>query len=105
MVTGSPGGATIITTVAEMVLDVVDFGMDGAEATASSRLHHQHLPDRLQYERGGLPAAVVAALRVLGQNVEEREGYQGDTQTITVLPNGTRVRATDPRRTRERVTL
>jgi gamma-glutamyltranspeptidase/glutathione hydrolase len=105
MVTGSPGGATIITTVAEMVLDVVDFGMDGAEATASSRLHHQHLPDRLQYERGGLPAAVVAALRALGQNVEEREGYQGDTQTITVLPDGTRVRATDPRRTRERVTL
>ena len=54
LVTGSPGGSTIITTVAQMISNVVDFGMDLPEATAAPRLHHQHLPDVLRYERGGL---------------------------------------------------
>jgi gamma-glutamyltranspeptidase/glutathione hydrolase len=98
LVTGSPGGSTIITTVAEILLDVVDFGMDAARATASPRIHHQHLPDLIQYERGGLPADVVAALRSLGHAVEERDGYQGDAQTIQILPDGTRAGVPDPRR-------
>lgn len=98
LVTGSPGGATITTTVAEMLLDVVDFGMDATLATASPRLHHQHLPDLIQYEKGGLPADVVAALRSLGHAVEERPGYQGDTQSVQILPDGSRAGVPDPRR-------
>jgi gamma-glutamyltranspeptidase/glutathione hydrolase len=98
LVTGSPGGATITTTVAEILLDVVDFGMDAADAAASPRLHHQHLPDLIRYERGGLPPEVVAALRSLGHAVEERTGYQGDTQTVQILPDGTRAGVADPRR-------
>lgn len=98
LVTGSPGGSTIITTVAQMVSNVVDFGMNAAEATAAVRLHHQHLPDVLRYEHDGLPDEVVAALRAMGHEVEERSGYQGDTQSLMLLDDGTISGAADPRR-------
>lgn len=98
MVTGTPGGSTIITTVAMMVSNVVDWNMDAATATAAPRLHHQHLPDTLRYERGGLTGATAAALRAMGHAVAERGGYQGDTQTIIVLPDGVLSGAADPRR-------
>jgi gamma-glutamyltranspeptidase/glutathione hydrolase len=98
LVTGSPGGSTITTTVAEILLDVVDFGMSAAEAAASPRIHHQHLPDVIRYERNGLPPEVVTSLRALGHAVEERDGYQGDAQTVQILPDGTRAGVADPRR-------
>ena len=98
LVTGSPGGPTIISTVAQIVSNVVDFGMDGAAATTAPRLHHQHLPDVLRYERGGLTPATVAALRAMGHTVQQRGGYQGDAQTVVVLPDGTLAGHADPRR-------
>ncbi|HEX8273934.1 MAG TPA: gamma-glutamyltransferase [Longimicrobiaceae bacterium] len=98
LVTGTPGGSTIITTVAMMVSNVVDWNMDAATATAAPRLHHQHLPDTLRYERGGLPRQTEARLRAMGHAVAERGGYQGDTQTIIVLPGGVLTGASDPRR-------
>jgi gamma-glutamyltranspeptidase/glutathione hydrolase len=98
LVTGSPGGSTIITTVAQVVSNVVDWNMDVAAATAAPRLHHQHLPDQLQFERGGLAPATVAALRAMGHTVQERTGFQGDVQSITVLPDGTLAGFADPRR-------
>jgi gamma-glutamyltranspeptidase/glutathione hydrolase len=98
LVTGTPGGSTIITTVAQVISDVVDWNMDLASATAAPRLHHQHLPDVLRFERGGLSAGTVARLGALGHRVEERDGFQGDVQSIMVLPDGTLVGAADPRR-------
>ncbi len=98
LVTGTPGGSTIITTVAMMVSNVVDWNMDAATATAAPRLHHQHLPDTLRYERRGLTAGTADALRAMGHAVEERGGYQGDTQTIIVLPGGVLTGVADPRR-------
>ena len=98
LVTGAPGGPTIISTIAQLVSNVVDFGMDIASATAGPRLHHQHIPDVLYYERDGLRPEVAAALRALGHRVEGRDGYQGDTQSILVLPDGTLVGVADPRR-------
>lgn len=98
MVTGSPGGSTIITTVAQMISNVVDWRMDAATATLAPRLHHQHLPDALQYERGGLEPEVAAELARMGHAVRERDGYQGDVQTIVVLPNGVLSGVADPRR-------
>ncbi len=98
LVTGTPGGSTIITTVAQVVSNVVDWEMDAAAATAAPRLHHQHLPDLLRFEKNGLSPEVVAALRALGHQVEERGGYQGDTQTIVVLRDGTLAGVSDPRR-------
>jgi gamma-glutamyltranspeptidase/glutathione hydrolase len=98
LVTGTPGGSTIITTVAMMVSNVVDWNMDAATATAAPRLHHQHLPDTLRYERGGLTRQTEARLRAMGHAVSERGGYQGDTQTIIVLPGGVLSGVADPRR-------
>ena len=98
LVTGSPGGSTIITTVAQMISNIVDFGMDAGDATAAPRLHHQHLPDELRFEVGGLDPAVEAQLRAMGHNVLARPGYQGDTQSIVVLPDGTLTGVADPRR-------
>ncbi|MDP9349007.1 MAG: gamma-glutamyltransferase [Gemmatimonadota bacterium] len=98
LVTGSPGGPTIISSVAETVSNVIDFQMDAAASMAAPRLHHQHLPDALFYERGGLDSATVAALRAMGHDLRERGGYQGDVQTIMVLPNGELAGVADPRR-------
>lgn len=98
IVTGSPGGPTIITTVAQMISNVVDFNMDIGAATAAPRLHHQHLPDQLYYERDGLRPEVVTGLRGLGHPIQARPGYQGDTQSILLLPDGTLTAIADPRR-------
>ena len=53
--TGSPGGSRIITTVLQLIVNVVDHGMNLAEATAAPRMHHQWYPDRLQLETGFSP--------------------------------------------------
>ncbi len=98
LVTGTPGGSTIITSVAMIVSNVVDFDMDVATATAAPRLHHQHLPDTLRFERGGLAPQTVAALRAMGHAVQERPGFQGDVQSIMVLPTGYLAGVADPRR-------
>lgn len=98
LVTGSPGGPTIITTVAQIISNVVDFGMDAGAATAAPRLHHQHLPDTVFYERAGMREETVAGLRARGHAVRARSGYQGDTQTIVVLPDGRLAGVADPRR-------
>ncbi len=103
LVSGTPGGATIVTTMAQMVSDIVDFQMDLASATAAPRLHHQHLPDVLLYEPAGLPAALVSALRDRGHSVQEltvqgRPAYQGDTQSILLTTDGTLIGVSDPRR-------
>lgn len=98
LVTGTPGGSTIITSIAQIVSNVIDFGMDAAGATAAPRLHHQHLPDDLRYERAGLRPEVEAELVARGHTVNARPGYQGDTQTILVLPDGTLTGVSDPRR-------
>jgi gamma-glutamyltranspeptidase/glutathione hydrolase len=84
MVTGTPGGGTIMTTVFQSISNVVDFGMNVAQAVNAPRVHHQHLPDRVQYERNGLDTATVRALEGLGHTVEERNGTSGDVQMILV---------------------
>lgn len=97
LVTGSPGGPTIITSVAQLISNVIDFDLDLAAATAAPRLHHQHLPDVLYYERDGLMAEVVSQLLAMGHSLEERAGFQGDTQSILVARDGTLIGVSDPR--------
>ncbi|MEX0837737.1 MAG: gamma-glutamyltransferase [Gemmatimonadota bacterium] len=97
IVTGTPGGATIITTVFQTISNVVDFGMGVVDAVHAPRIHHQHLPDQVQYERGGLRPNVVAALQALGHTVTERSGISGDVQMI-VIENGLMTGWSDPRR-------
>jgi gamma-glutamyltranspeptidase/glutathione hydrolase len=66
LVTGAQGGPTIITTTFQVVSNVIDYNMDVAAAVRAPRVHHQHLPDTLQYERGGLTPATLDALRAMG---------------------------------------
>ncbi len=104
LVTGSPGGATIITNVFQNISNVIDYGMDIRAAVNAPRLHHQHLPDRLQYEPGSLATETVRALEAMGHEVVERlrpdatYPYIGDIQAIMVMPDGTLEGASDPRR-------
>jgi gamma-glutamyltranspeptidase/glutathione hydrolase len=71
MVTGSPGGRTIINTVLQTILNVVDFGMNAQEAVDAGRVHHQWLPDRIAYERFALSPDTLAALRAKGHEVAQ----------------------------------
>jgi gamma-glutamyltranspeptidase/glutathione hydrolase len=66
LVTGAQGGPTIISTTYQIMSNVVDYDMDIGMAVRAPRLHHQHLPDSLYYERGGLTDATLDALRKMG---------------------------------------
>ncbi len=81
MVTGSPGGRTIINTVLETIVNVVDFGMNAQEAADAPRFHHQWLPDRIQYERVGMSPDTVAELQRRGHTLLPI-GNQGSAQII-----------------------
>ena len=83
MVTGSPGGRTIINTVMEIVLGVIDFGYDARQAVDAPRFHHQWLPDQVTFERNAVPDSVAAQLRAMGHDVKFG-GQQGDGHTIVV---------------------
>ncbi len=73
---GCLGGRTIINTVLEVIVAVVDFGMNVQEAIDAPRFHHQWLPDRIQAERYGLSPDTIALLRARGHDVKEGEGEQ-----------------------------
>jgi gamma-glutamyltranspeptidase / glutathione hydrolase len=99
LVTGSPGGSRIITIVTEIILDVIDFGMNIAEATETVRIHHQWLPDELQVERGLTPDTL-RLLEALGHKVAIYDAW-GSAQSI-FRENGVLMGAAD---TRQRGTL
>lgn len=94
LATGSPGGSRIITTVLQIILNVVDHGMNIAEATAAPRMHHQWLPDEIRIEEGFSPDTL-AILRERGHTVEER-ATMGSTQSVMAAENGL-AGASDPR--------
>jgi gamma-glutamyltranspeptidase/glutathione hydrolase len=104
LVLGSPGGATIITNVFQNISNVIDYGMTLVEAVRAPRLHHQHLPDRIQYELGSLSAETIAALEAMGHTVQQRYNedamypYIGDVQAIMRMPDGMLEGVSDPRR-------
>ncbi|MGV3724784.1 MAG: gamma-glutamyltransferase, partial [Actinomycetota bacterium] len=98
LVVGSPGGPTIINTVLQVIVNVVDHGMNVRQAVAEPRIHHQWLPDAIQSELYGLSADVADALRAKGHHLADRLGYMGDAQSIMIDPRtGYRLGASDPR--------
>jgi gamma-glutamyltranspeptidase/glutathione hydrolase len=97
LVVGSPGGSRIITTVLQVVLNVVDFKMTVQEAVDAPRFHHQWLPDVIRLERQGFPADVVTALEAMGHTTTV-EADMGDVHAIMIDPvTGLRLGASDPR--------
>lgn len=94
LVTGSPGGARIITTVLQQIVNHIDFGMNPLEAAVTPRFHHQWTPDELRIEKG-FSADTLALLRQWGHKVALKPAM-GRTQTIEIS-NGTLYGASDPR--------
>lgn len=97
LVLGSPGGSRIITTVMQVILNVVDHGMTIREAVDAPRVHLQWIPDELRIEKNGLSADTIAKLTAMGYKVQVR-GNMGDVNAIMVDPK-TRacLIASDPR--------
>ncbi|MGE3275427.1 MAG: gamma-glutamyltransferase [Vicinamibacterales bacterium] len=87
MVTGSPGGRTIINTVLLTILNAVDFGMNAQEVVDAGRFHHQWLPDRITYERYGFSADVIRAMEAMGHTMNETSS-QGVAEVIMVGEDG-----------------
>jgi gamma-glutamyltranspeptidase/glutathione hydrolase len=85
MVTGSPGGRTIINTVLLTVLNAIDFGMNAQEAVDAGRFHHQWLPDQVTYEQYGLSPDTVALLTQRGHKMQPRS-VQGAAEVIMYDP-------------------
>ncbi|MGI9345023.1 MAG: gamma-glutamyltransferase, partial [Gammaproteobacteria bacterium] len=80
LLTGSPGGSRILTTVLQMIVNVADFEMNVAEATMAPRVHHQWLPDKLYMEAGFSPDTK-RLLQARGQNVVDSNSM-GSLQSI-----------------------
>lgn len=94
LVVGSPGGPTIINTVLEVLVNVLDFGMNAADAVDAPRLHHQWKPDVLRLERGFSPDTV-ALLKARGHTIEF-ENAQGEVAAI-LAQDGWLEGSADPR--------
>lgn len=97
MVVGTPGGPTIITSVAQVISNVIDHHMTMPQAVGAPRVHHQALPDTLRYEPNGLLTATVETLRAMGHAVRARTGFSGDISAIERIATGW-VGVADPRR-------
>ncbi len=93
---GSPGGSTIITTVVQVLLNLIVYEMDAGAAISAPRLHHQWQPDRLILERWGFDVLIVENLRDRGHEIVTWGGW-GNANAIVVLPDGTLEGAADPR--------
>jgi gamma-glutamyltranspeptidase / glutathione hydrolase len=94
LVTGTPGGSRIISTVLQVIVNVIDYKMEIAAAVAAPRLHHQWMPDEVRVEPG-FPEDVLAALRAMGHRVMDSGGYSS-ANSIFVTSNGL-LGAPDPR--------
>ncbi|MFV0211831.1 gamma-glutamyltransferase [Empedobacter falsenii] len=96
MVVGTPGGSTIITSVFQAIVNVVDFGMTMQEAVAAPRFHHQWLPDQIDYEPNAISENVRESLKQKGYVLKERQPY-GRVDGILVNTDGTYQAGADPR--------
>ncbi len=93
---GSPGGATIITTVLSALVHLIDFDASVFAAVSLPRVHMQWKPDEVAIERFGLDSATLKALADLGHRTKLSEPW-GNAQIVGVTPEGRRVGASDPR--------
>jgi gamma-glutamyltranspeptidase/glutathione hydrolase len=96
LLTGSPGGRTIINTVLTVVLGVTEFGLTGREAVDLARVHHQWLPDRAAIEATGVGTDVIETLRAMGHEIRTGAS-QGDAHSIWIGPDGTPYGVNDKR--------
>jgi gamma-glutamyltranspeptidase/glutathione hydrolase len=96
LVLGSPGGSTIPTTVFQVVVNVLDFGMNIGQAVDAGRFHHQWLPDWISYEKNGIDSLTVEKLREMGHQLKGRSSL-GSINAIMMLPDGKKASGADKR--------
>jgi gamma-glutamyltranspeptidase/glutathione hydrolase len=96
LVAGSPGGSTIPTSVFQVIVNVIDFKMDIADAVNSGRFHHQWLPDWISYEKEAIDSLTVLKLNEIGYQLKLRNAI-GRVNAIMVLPGGKKAGGADKR--------
>ncbi|MDE2266816.1 MAG: gamma-glutamyltransferase, partial [Alphaproteobacteria bacterium] len=99
MVTGSPGGSTIISTTLESIINVVDFGMNMQQAVDAPRVHQQWLPDLVMVEPGYLTPATRATLEKMGYAFRTVHAWGADEAILRNPKTGLLEGANDDRRT------
>ncbi|MEM8722221.1 MAG: gamma-glutamyltransferase [Cyanobacteria bacterium P01_G01_bin.39] len=97
LVTGSPGGSTIPTTVLQVITNVVDYGMDLDQAVNHPRLHYQGLPDRILSEAQAITPETLRGLQLRGYEIMPFRKY-GAAESILIRPDGTMVGVNDARK-------
>jgi len=98
MVVGTPGGSTIITSVLQNIMNVVDYNMGMQESVNKARFHHQWMPDNIRMEPNGFDSITKVNLNKLGYKIIERNSLIiGRVDAILVLPNGKLEGGADPR--------
>ncbi len=97
MVVGTPGGSTIITSVFQTVLNVLEHGMTMQQAVNALKFHHQWLPDKTMFEAGAFSAKTIAALQERGFILEQQRNTIGRMDCILVWPDGSLEGGSDPR--------
>jgi len=89
MVVGTPGGSTIITAVAQTILNSYEFNMSMQDAVNAPRFHHQWLPDTVVFEPNGFSEETIKTLKEKGYIInEENTPIIGKVDAIRVLPDG-----------------
>lgn len=96
MIVGSPGGSTIITSVFQTIVNVIDHGMTMQEAVNAKKFHHQWLPDLIQYEPEAIDSLSVIRLSDMGHHLK-KIGKIGRVDAILFRPDGTLEGGADPR--------
>ena len=96
MVLGTPGGSTIISSVYQVIMNVVEFGMSLDAAVAAPRFHHQWLPDEIWMEPNTFDSLTIQSLRQMGHQLKEQERI-AKVKAILILPDGRLHGVGDPR--------
>jgi len=96
LVAGSPGGSTIPTTVYQLIINVIDYGMNIQDAVDAGRFHHQWLPDQISYEQQGIDSLTVGKLANMGHKLIKRSSL-GSINAIMILPDGRKAGGADKR--------
>jgi gamma-glutamyltranspeptidase/glutathione hydrolase len=98
LVLGTPGGPTITTNVANILMGVVDYGLNIQQSVNAPRFHNQWLPDEIMLEHTGFSPDTVGILEGMGHKINVRPGFWGDAECIAVDPKtGERMGASDGR--------